>query len=800
MAESTNMPVLTLDFDEEQIAQLQQLAEEFRHLNFLGPNGESRPDGTTPPAPATRPDNAGGNNEPGNGKNDRLAEELREFLNGTTGNNRKAVSTFKRINNELRVTREALGDLFSTAIKWGTALAGLAAAGPLGYGMVASRVASSVREAQGANVAPGTLQAAQAAYGPYFSNVTGAFSSLAAAQYDPSNELYAGLMALGLNPQDNPADNYPALLEKVGQLVDQYQDQGVAMQYVNSLGLGSVVTPEVVNQVRANRENLPALEQRYRDATSVNNQSLTADVYGGYQAVSSSLSRNADEVSNSFLRALSRLQGPIVDLSDELTDLVTSFIDGPNGEAVFDSIAEGLEQLATWLGSDEFRDDMREFGQDVSAAAKALREFVQWLAGLFGQDGTELAAWGAGGAAAVGLLGAGATAGAVKAGGRLATSTVGAAGAVVRFNPWTAAAGAVIPTNDTPTTEEEFKNAGVRPWWEVNPPQFDADGAIVSPAVPTNPPAYHDGINATGQRPEYEAPAQRVESDFVPLLGGEASEIDGEHRFEYGQNLNEPGQYVNQYGQNAHKNGQNAPQNRNFAPNDASYVPMATSERDRRRQERQARRERRRQAREQNGAAGYLETLQLDGYTAGGETATSTAGDRPDVPANTSHTRGYRNNNPGNLRYAGQRGATRDADGYAVFSDRAAGISALDRQLDLYLQRGTNTISSIVEKYAPRNENQTDNYKAFVSKQTGIDQNQVIDRNDVVSQARIIRAIIDMEIGKDAKEVSTREINTAIAQRRNIPLVPVRSQTDIKVVQTPGADYRAQVQSQTGGN
>lgn len=795
MAESTNMPVLTLDFDEEQIAQLQELAAEFRHLQFLGPNGESRPDGTTPPAPDNPAEGAGGNNEPGNGNNDRLAQELREFLNGTTSNNRKQVSTFKQINSELRVTRKALGDLFSTAIKWGAAMAGLAAAGPLGYGLVASRVSSSVREAQGANVAPGTLQAAQAAYGPYFSNVSGAFSSLAAAQYDPSNELYAGLMALGLNPQDNPADNYPALLEKVGQLVDQYQDQGVALQYVNSLGLGSVVTPDVVNQVRANRENLPALEQRYREATSVNNQSLTADVYGGYQAVSSSLSRNADEVSNSFLRALSRLQGPIVDLSDELTDLVTSFIDGPNGEAVFDSIAEGLEQLATWLGSDEFRSDMREFGQDVSAAARELRKFVEWLAGLFGQDGKELAAWGAGGAAAVGLLGGAATGGAIKASGRLATSTVGAAGAIVRFNPWTAAAGAVIPTNDTPTTGEEFKNAGVRPWWEANPPEFNADGSLVAPAVPTNPPAAVDGMNATGARPEYETPTQRVEDDFVPLLGGEASEIDGEHMYEYGQNVNQTGQSVNQYGQNAHRNGQNATQNRNFAPNGADYVPMATSDRDRRRRERQDRRERRRLAREQNPAGGYLESLQLDGYPAGGETAAYS----PETDG-TNRTRGFRNNNPGNLRYAGQKGATRDADGYAVFSDRAAGIAALDRQLDLYLQRGNNTISSIVEKYAPRNENLTDNYKAFVSKQTGIDQNQVLDRDDVASQARVIRAIIDMEIGKDAKEVSTREINTAIAQRRNIPLVPARTQTDIKVVQTPGADYRAQIQSQTGGN
>lgn len=75
-------------------------------------------------------------------------------------------------------------------------------------------------------------------------------------------------------------------------------------------------------------------------------------------------------------------------------------------------------------------------------------------------------------------------------------------------------------------------------------------------------------------------------------------------------------------------------------------------------------------------------------------------------------------NNPGDLRYAGQVGATNEG-GFASFKTLAEGIAASNKQLNLYASRGINTIDKIISSWAPPNENNTAAYKAYVSKFVG---------------------------------------------------------------------------------
>lgn len=88
-------------------------------------------------------------------------------------------------------------------------------------------------------------------------------------------------------------------------------------------------------------------------------------------------------------------------------------------------------------------------------------------------------------------------------------------------------------------------------------------------------------------------------------------------------------------------------------------------------------------------------------------------------------TRAYRNNNPGNLRYVGQAGATgADGQGFAIFQDQADGWRALERQIELDAGRG-HTLASFFTKYAPSHENDTNRYTSTVAGWLGIsDTNQ----------------------------------------------------------------------------
>lgn len=96
--------------------------------------------------------------------------------------------------------------------------------------------------------------------------------------------------------------------------------------------------------------------------------------------------------------------------------------------------------------------------------------------------------------------------------------------------------------------------------------------------------------------------------------------------------------------------------------------------------------------------------------------------------------RGYRNNNPGNIRWdgrtqwAGMAGA--DAAGFVIFSAAEYGYRAAARVLRSYERQGYNTVEKIINRWAPPSENDTGAYVQHVAAQLGVQQRQVIRVDD----------------------------------------------------------------------
>jgi hypothetical protein len=79
--------------------------------------------------------------------------------------------------------------------------------------------------------------------------------------------------------------------------------------------------------------------------------------------------------------------------------------------------------------------------------------------------------------------------------------------------------------------------------------------------------------------------------------------------------------------------------------------------------------------------------------------------------------RSQKNNNPCNLRFAGQVEATGpDDEHFAIFKDAPAGFRAAHAQIKLDQERGK-TVGQFIAKYAPPNENNTSQYLEFVCDQ-----------------------------------------------------------------------------------
>lgn len=122
------------------------------------------------------------------------------------------------------------------------------------------------------------------------------------------------------------------------------------------------------------------------------------------------------------------------------------------------------------------------------------------------------------------------------------------------------------------------------------------------------------------------------------------------------------------------------------------------------------------------------------------------------IPGNTIASR---NNNPGNLMFAGQAGAVpgeaRGRGNWAKFETPEAGFGALKRQVDLDKGRGM-TLSGFINKYAPASENNTAAYIAQMSKATGLGPNDPITNADTHALATGIARI------ESSTKVSTGDV------------------------------------------
>ena len=104
-----------------------------------------------------------------------------------------------------------------------------------------------------------------------------------------------------------------------------------------------------------------------------------------------------------------------------------------------------------------------------------------------------------------------------------------------------------------------------------------------------------------------------------------------------------------------------------------------------------------------------------------------------------------KNNNPGNLRMAGQPGAQEGLEGFASFSTPGQGLNALTRQIVLDTQTRGLTLGEFITKYAPPSENDTEGYIRFMEQKTGISRDRRVP--DFLIRD-IARAIVEFEGGK----------------------------------------------------
>lgn len=128
------------------------------------------------------------------------------------------------------------------------------------------------------------------------------------------------------------------------------------------------------------------------------------------------------------------------------------------------------------------------------------------------------------------------------------------------------------------------------------------------------------------------------------------------------------------------------------------------------------------------------EEQQKVSFNQGGNTNVSSVGN---ISIPKKSRLAYVNNNPGNLRFVGQAGASQGTGGFAFFKTVQDGFNALVNQVKLDASRN-HTLASFINKYAPPSENNTGVYQQQLATRLNVPMDTPISQIDPILLAKEI--------------------------------------------------------------
>ncbi|WP_442876627.1 hypothetical protein [Enterobacter cloacae complex sp. RIVM_C039474] len=144
------------------------------------------------------------------------------------------------------------------------------------------------------------------------------------------------------------------------------------------------------------------------------------------------------------------------------------------------------------------------------------------------------------------------------------------------------------------------------------------------------------------------------------------------------------------------------------------------------------------------------------------------------VKGEKGDARGIRNNNPGNLEFSKTNpwvGQTGDDGRFAKFETPEHGIRALGRNLLSYQRQGIDTVSDIINRWAPPSDNNnTDAYIKAVCAQLGVTPDQPLDASNPDTLKALCASIIQHENG--SQPYSDQQLSTGVSAAIGLSTLP----------------------------
>jgi hypothetical protein len=257
-------------------------------------------------------------------------------------------------------------DVTFQLVKWGAfgGILGIAAGG-FGAGALAGAGADIRRTSNSYGVSPGQLRAARAIYGPQL-DADALLSNIAGAQSDLSKRWsFSALGITGARANQSPGDLLP---EVIAGVVEKFRQSGGTQQGFNGLGLNNFMDINTAREL----SRLPAGELQ-REAGQYGAASKTLGLDDSTLERLKNLNQAFDmakqRIESVLINGLDRLAVPLGNLSDSIVRALETFMNNPKMGEYIDSFGRSIEDVAKYLASSSFKNDINDFVNLIHKAA-----------------------------------------------------------------------------------------------------------------------------------------------------------------------------------------------------------------------------------------------------------------------------------------------------------------------------------------------------------------------------------------------------------------------------------------------
>lgn len=252
--------------------------------------------------------------------------------------------------------------------------------GFLGFDKLAKEATNLRTSAFGAGTTPGGLQASRIALGR-FGDMPALMQKLKTGAQTPGSDAWQAMRLLGLNPQ--PGDDSFDLLQKfLPAIRDRYQAMerahpGSGGLFLQTKQLQSLMSVDQMRQITGRGQEL---EQGLGQARELRGQlDVPQDKLSAFEDFIAKIKTAGASIETFLINRLSALAGPLGNLSQAITNLITGLMDRVLKQENIDAISAAIERLSKWLDSfhkedfDHFIEGISHFVDAVESAAKTIK-------------------------------------------------------------------------------------------------------------------------------------------------------------------------------------------------------------------------------------------------------------------------------------------------------------------------------------------------------------------------------------------------------------------------------------------